>query len=120
MDKFQGKLFHSAQWDLEHDYKGQKVALIGSGASAVQIAPDIVDKVDQLYFFQRTPNWIFPRIDANFPQWFKNLLRTFPFLMTINYWILFATFEILALSWMRKGWQERFSSYIYTFKPIIF
>ena len=84
------------------------MALIGSGASAVQIAPDIVDKVDQLYVFQRTPNWFFPRIEANFPQWYKDLLRTFPFLMTINYWALFATVETLFLSWMRKGWIERF------------
>ena len=41
LDKFKGKVFHSAQWDLEHDYKNEKVAIIGSGASAVQIAPAI-------------------------------------------------------------------------------
>ena len=41
IEKFKGKVFHSAQWDVKHDYKNQKVALIGSGASAVQIAPAI-------------------------------------------------------------------------------
>jgi len=107
IEKFKGKVFHSAQWDVKHNYKNQKVALIGSGASAVQIAPAIVDTVDQLYVFQRTPNWIAPRPEANFPEWYKTLLRKIPFLMTINYWLIFTIFETLALIWLRKGRGER-------------
>lgn len=115
MENFKGKKFHSAQWDLDYDYKGQKVAIIGSGATAVQIAPAIVDQVAQLHLFQRTPNWFFPRIEANFPQWYKTLLETFPFLMTFNYWVMFAYVETTFLLWLRKGWPERYVSMTCTF-----
>ena len=69
----------------------------------------LVDKVDKLYVFQRTPNWFFPRIEGNFPQWYKDLLRMFPFLMTLNFWAMFALIEVQSLLWMRKGWTERYS-----------
>ena len=86
---------------------GKKVAIIGSGATAVQIAPAIVDKVEQLYVFQRTPNWFFPRIEGNFPQWYKKTLKLFPFLMTFNFWVMFFYIETTFLLWLRKGWPER-------------
>ena len=54
IEKFQGKVFHSAQWDVKHDFTNQRVALIGSGASAVQIAPAI-GKV-QLWSYLLTSN----------------------------------------------------------------
>ena len=57
IETFQGKSFHSQNWDSSYNYKGKRVAIIGSAASAVQIVPAIADDVDQLYIFQRTPNW---------------------------------------------------------------
>ena len=69
----------------------------------------LVDKVDKLYVFQRTANWFFPRIEGNFPQWYKDLLRMFPFLMTLNFWAMFALIEVQSLLWMRKGWTERYN-----------
>ena len=80
--------------------------------SWVQKLHVLVDKVDQLYVFQRTPNWFFPRIEGNFPQWYKNLLRMFPFLMTLNFWALFALIEVQSLLWMRKGWTERYNVHV--------
>ena len=84
--------------------------------SWVQKLHVLVDKVDQLYVFQRTPNWFFPRIEGNFPQWYKNLLRMFPFLMTLNFWAMFALIEVQSLLWMRKGWTERYNVHV-TVRP---
>lgn len=61
--QFEGKLFHSAQWDHGYDLAGKRVAVIGTGASAIQFIPEIVKKVAQLDVYQRTAPWILPRPD---------------------------------------------------------
>ena len=62
-DTFTGKSFHSSEWDHDYDVSNKKVAVIGTGASAIQIVPSIADKVESLTLFQRTPPWIIPRWD---------------------------------------------------------
>jgi 4-hydroxyacetophenone monooxygenase len=59
-DSFAGPAFHSAEWDHDVDLKGKRVAVIGTGASAIQIVPAIADEVEELLVFQRTPNWMMP------------------------------------------------------------
>ena len=54
---FQGASFHSSEWDHEAEIRGKRVGIVGSAASAVQIAPAIADRVKSLHVFQRTPNW---------------------------------------------------------------
>ena len=61
---FAGTLFHSARWDWDHDLAGERVAVIGSAASAVQFVPEIVKDVGQLHLFQRTANWVLPKLDT--------------------------------------------------------
>lgn len=61
LQEFGGEAFHSARWNHECDLTGKRVAVIGTGASAIQFIPDIQPKVRQLYVFQRTPAWVFPR-----------------------------------------------------------
>ena len=107
LNTFKGKVFHTSQWDQSYDYKGKNVALIGSGATAVQIAPAIINDVKNLHVFQRTPNWYFPKIEGKFPKWFKSLLRSFPTLMKINYWLIFFQLEIMGILILRKGFIER-------------
>ncbi|MGA2827876.1 MAG: NAD(P)/FAD-dependent oxidoreductase [Streptosporangiaceae bacterium] len=58
---FAGTVFHSATWDHGHDLTGRRVAVIGTGASAIQFVPKIQPQVTQLHLFQRTPPWIIPR-----------------------------------------------------------
>jgi len=65
-DSFRGKTFHSARWDHAYDLTGKRVAVIGTGASAIQFVPQIAPKVAQLHLFQRTPPWIVPRLDRAF------------------------------------------------------
>ena len=60
---FAGTAFHSARWDHAHDLTGRRVAVIGTGASTIQIAPAIAPRVARLHVFQRTPPWIVPKAD---------------------------------------------------------
>lgn len=60
IDEFAGTAFHSAQWDHNVDLTGKRVAVIGTGASAIQIVPAIVDRVAELQLYQRTPAWVVP------------------------------------------------------------
>lgn len=62
--EFPGTLFHSSRWRHDHDLRGRRVAVIGTGASAIQFVPQIQPKVERLYLFQRTPQWLLPKIDA--------------------------------------------------------
>jgi cation diffusion facilitator CzcD-associated flavoprotein CzcO len=63
LDRFEGKMFHSARWDHVHDLTGERVASIGTGASAIQYVPRIQPKVGKLHVFQRTPPWVLPHTD---------------------------------------------------------
>ncbi|MGW5941666.1 flavin-containing monooxygenase [Streptomyces celluloflavus] len=63
LDTFPGKVFHSARWDHDFDLRGKRVAMIGTGASAIQIVPAIQPEVGRLTLFQRTPAWVLPRAD---------------------------------------------------------
>lgn len=74
-EQFQGASFHTNHWDHQVDYKGKKVAIIGSGASAAQVIPAIAADVAQLHIFQRTPHWVLPRPDYVFKTWQRKLLR---------------------------------------------
>jgi cation diffusion facilitator CzcD-associated flavoprotein CzcO len=63
IETFQGKVFHSAQWDHDYDLTGKRVAVVGTGASAIQIVPEIARKVAHLDVYQRTAPWVMPRRD---------------------------------------------------------
>ncbi|WP_019816032.1 flavin-containing monooxygenase [Saccharomonospora saliphila] len=77
-ERFRGRTFHSAQWDHDYDLRGKKVAVIGTGASAVQFVPEIAKDVDRLTLFQRTPPWIMPKPDRTMPDWAKRVFARVP------------------------------------------
>jgi cation diffusion facilitator CzcD-associated flavoprotein CzcO len=66
-ERFAGAAFHSAQWDRSCDLSGHRVAVVGTGASAVQFVPEIAKQAGRVYVFQRTPPWIHPRPDFEIP-----------------------------------------------------
>ncbi|UXA19669.1 NAD(P)/FAD-dependent oxidoreductase [Mycobacterium sp. SMC-4] len=70
--------FHSAQWDHEVDLTGKRVAVIGTGASAIQIVPEIVADVAELQLYQRTPAWVMPRPNNPIPQRMQQLFANVP------------------------------------------
>src|SRR6202011_3503420 len=67
LDSFEGHKIHSARWDSEYDFTGKRVAVIGTGASAIQIIPELVKKAGFVKVFQRTPGWVLPRLDVATP-----------------------------------------------------
>jgi cation diffusion facilitator CzcD-associated flavoprotein CzcO len=78
LDDFAGTAFHSARWDHDRDLTGRDVAVIGTGASAIQFVPHIQPKAASLYVFQRTPPWIVPRRDRAITQAERWLFRHVP------------------------------------------
>ena len=78
IDQFQGPVFHSARWDHGVDLTGKRVAVLGTGASAVQFVPAIQPRVGRLVLFQRTPGWVIPRHDRATPSAAKSLFRRLP------------------------------------------
>lgn len=77
-ERFAGPSFHSARWDHSCDLAGKRVAVIGTGASAIQFVPEIAKQAAQLTVFQRTPPWIHPRPDAPIPARMRTAFRKAP------------------------------------------
>jgi len=78
IDSYAGHKIHSARWDHGYDFAGKRVAVIGTGASAIQIVPELVKQAQQVKVFQRTPGWILPRADFATPGWTRALFRRLP------------------------------------------
>src|SRR5207302_6811054 len=64
VEDFRGKTIHTAAWDHDHDLENERVAVIGTGATAVQLVPAIADTVAHVDVYQRTPIWVLPKNDA--------------------------------------------------------
>jgi cyclohexanone monooxygenase len=75
VDSFAGLTMHTARWDHGQDLTGKRVAIIGTGASAVQVIPEIAPIVKHLTVFQRTPIWCFPKLDVPLPPWSRRAMR---------------------------------------------
>lgn len=78
VDDFSGEIMHTARWNHDIDLTGKRVAIIGTGASAVQIIPTIAGEVEHLTVFQRTPIWCLPKPDAPMPTPIRTALRLLP------------------------------------------
>jgi cation diffusion facilitator CzcD-associated flavoprotein CzcO len=75
VDSFAGVTMHTARWDHQQDLTGKRVAIIGTGASAVQVIPEIAPIVEQLTVFQRTPIWCFPKPDVPLSPTAQRMMR---------------------------------------------
>lgn len=78
IESFTGPMFHSSQWDHDTDLTGKRVAVVGTGASAIQFVPRIQPVVGSLTLFQRTPPWVMPRNDRPISSTKRALLRALP------------------------------------------
>jgi cation diffusion facilitator CzcD-associated flavoprotein CzcO len=92
IERFQGPAFHSATWDHDVDLRGKRVAVVGTGASAIQFVPRIAPEVEQLHLFQRTAPWVLPKPDYPMPRWVRTLFRFVPGTQRLYrdalYWLL--------------------------------
>ncbi|HEY6408491.1 MAG TPA: NAD(P)/FAD-dependent oxidoreductase [Ktedonobacteraceae bacterium] len=107
IERFEGVLFHSARWNHDYDLSGKRVAVIGTGASAIQFVPRIQSRVGHLSLFLRTPPWIIPRQDHPISTWQHTMFRFLPitqrFARARIYWRL----EFAALGFVyRPGIME--------------
>jgi len=78
LDTYAGHKMHSARWDHDYDMTGKRVAVIGTGFSAVQIIPELVKTAAKVKVFQRTPGWVLPKIGVPHPGWVTDLFRRVP------------------------------------------
>jgi cation diffusion facilitator CzcD-associated flavoprotein CzcO len=87
-DSFAGPAFHSARWRHDVELGGKRVAVIGTGASGIQIIPEIAPRVAHLTVYQRSPPWVLPRNDAEIPPLTRQAFAHVP-----------------GLLWLRRAWQ---------------
>jgi cation diffusion facilitator CzcD-associated flavoprotein CzcO len=80
LESFKGTVMHTGYWDDSVELSGKRVAVIGTGATAVQLVPSIAPKVAHLDVYQRTPIWVLKKPDAEIPTWLKSAFRTLPIL----------------------------------------
>ncbi len=97
LDRFGGTMFHSAEWDHNHDITGERVAVIGTGASAIQIVPEIQPRVGTLTLFQRTPSWVMPDLDRPVTGLERWLFRNVPATQRAMRWLIYGLQETTVL-----------------------
>jgi cation diffusion facilitator CzcD-associated flavoprotein CzcO len=102
MENFVGLAFHSTWWDSSVPLEGKRVAVIGTGASAIQFVPEVAPKVAKLSVFQRTPPWIVPKTDFEIPERWRNRFRRVPGLGWLFRTALFWMYEIRVWGFLGK------------------
>jgi cation diffusion facilitator CzcD-associated flavoprotein CzcO len=93
LDRFKGNAFHTARWDHDDDLSGRRVALLGSGATAVQVVPNIQPLLAKLHLFQRTPPWVVPHFDHPVRPRLRELYRRVPALQGLSRAVIYAMRE---------------------------
>jgi cation diffusion facilitator CzcD-associated flavoprotein CzcO len=93
LENFKGTVFHSARWNHDHDLTDREVAVIGTGASAIQFVPEIQPRVRRLHLFQRTPPWIMPRTNPPIPKSWRRQFERHPKLLHGLRRAVFSLFE---------------------------
>ncbi|GGK64285.1 flavin-containing monooxygenase [Nocardia camponoti] len=117
LEDFPGEVFHSARWNHDYDLRGKRVAVLGTGASAVQFVPAIVPDVERLHLFQRTAQWVLPKLDHRVPEVEKALMRRIPFAIKALKSIEYTLMEGLGVAFRRprplmRGVQAVGSAYL--------
>ena len=97
LDDFAGEIVHSARWNHDVELTRRRVAIVGTGASAVQIIPAIAREVGQLDVYQRTPIWVGPKFDPPIPDWVKALFRRVPLTQRVTRVVASAIVEFILI-----------------------
>jgi cation diffusion facilitator CzcD-associated flavoprotein CzcO len=110
-DAFRGKTMHSARWDHRYSLEGKRVAVVGTGASAIQIIPSIAPAVRKMHVFQRTASWVVPKPDSEITEGTHTMFRRAPFTQKFMRGAIYWFLEAMALGYVvepRLNWfRER-------------
>jgi cation diffusion facilitator CzcD-associated flavoprotein CzcO len=90
---FAGKVIHTTAWDDDYEFDGRRVAIIGTGATAVQLIPELAKKVADLTVYQRTPIWVVPKVDVRFSERAKRLFARVPATQRAIRWLTDGIYE---------------------------
>jgi cation diffusion facilitator CzcD-associated flavoprotein CzcO len=102
LERFEGNAFHTARWDHGDDLAGTRVAVIGTGASAVQVVPAIQPSVRRLVLFQRTPPWVAPHMDHEVSPRMREIYRRLPLLQRLSRGLIYSLVELLLAPGMTR------------------
>lgn len=116
---FDGEVFHSSRWRHDIPLAGKRVAVVGTGASAVQFVPEIAPVAEHVTVFQRTPGWILPRLDRAIPERRRALYRRFPLLQRMVRGRVYLGREIYVLAFTRAQFLLRFFEWFARFYLVL-
>ncbi|BAZ53639.1 putative flavin-binding monooxygenase [Nostoc sp. NIES-4103] len=98
INTFKGTQFHSARWNHQHNLSGKTVAVVGTGASAIQFIPLIAKEVKKLFIFQSSANWILNKQDHKFTEFQHWIFKTFPLTVNLSRLWIYLTLEFLLVN----------------------
>ncbi len=104
LEGFEGPAFHTAEWRHDLDLAGKRVAVVGSGCSAIQVVPAIQPEVAQLDVYQRSPGWTLPKMDFEYSPRAQAIFKRFPALRRLDRASIFAFQEFAAAALTHKRW----------------
>jgi cation diffusion facilitator CzcD-associated flavoprotein CzcO len=103
IESFTGTAFHTARWRADHDLRGERVAVIGTGASAIQVVPEIQPLVEHLTVFQRTPPWVLPHTNRRITDVERAVYRRAPALQRLVRAGIYWSRELFVTAMLRNG-----------------
>jgi cation diffusion facilitator CzcD-associated flavoprotein CzcO len=104
IEEFQGDVFHSSQWPADFDPTGRRIAVVGTGASSIQIVPRLQRSAEHVTVLQRTPTWIYPKPDRVFSRVERFAFRRVPLLGRILRLTTFAFSEVVFFALLHPRW----------------
>jgi cation diffusion facilitator CzcD-associated flavoprotein CzcO len=104
LDGFEGPAFHTARWRHDVDLAGRRVAVVGTGCSAIQVVPAIQPIVEHIDVYQRSPGWTIPKMDYAYSERAQRLFERFPVLQRLDRAAIFAFMELGAAAMTGKRW----------------
>ena len=104
LESFEGPVFHTARWRHDVDLAGKRVAVVGTGCSAIQTVPAIQPVVGWVDVYQRSPGWTIPKLDFAYSEWTQRLFGRFPLLQRLDRAAIFAFMELGALGMRSQRW----------------
>ncbi len=98
IDTFDGRIMHTTAWDHGYDFRGRRVGLIGTGATAIQLIPELAKEIGDLTVYQRTAIWVAPKIDFGFSPAVQRLFARVPLVQRALRWVTDGLFEIMTVT----------------------